>query len=105
VVYGLRGKREGERGDFLNAEVAKVSQRAQKRKYQKNSKLEVKNRNSFLTFMVNFWFSFLFVFFCALCETFATSAFKKSPYSPRIPRIQSFKTTTPASSKAQPSSR
>jgi hypothetical protein len=52
--------------EFLNAEGAKVSQSAQKKK-KRNSKLKYKNQ-------LLYYFSPLF---CALCETFAPSAFKK----------------------------
>ena len=71
--------RERERG-FLNAEGAKVTQRAQ-RKTEKEYKMKtkkdflidsscVKNRSIFLVFI-------LYFLFCAICETFAPSAFKK----------------------------
>jgi hypothetical protein len=70
----------------LNAEGAKIAQRTQKRKYQKIQK-EDKNSTSKLILKIRIfyikYFVFLLnslVFFCALCETFAPSAFKKSPY-------------------------
>jgi hypothetical protein len=70
---------------FLNAEGAKVSQRTQKRKYKKKTKMKALGTNRFyksrfLSFFFFYFFCLLFVFFCALCETFAPSAFKKSPY-------------------------
>jgi hypothetical protein len=68
------------RGLFLNAEGAKVTQRTQKRKYKdktKNGTLNAKQPKLYF----KFWLNILFDFFCALRETFAPSAFKKSPSS------------------------
>ncbi len=50
-------------GDFLNAEDAKVSQRTQK---GKNTSVRLSG----------FTFEFSWMFFCELCVTSATSAFK-----------------------------
>jgi cytoskeletal protein RodZ len=77
---------EVEYGDFLNAEGAKVSQRAQKKSKKKNTKLK-KKREFFqkrhqLLEKYSFLVLLLSPLFCALCETFAFSAFKNSPFPP-----------------------
>jgi hypothetical protein len=68
----------------LNAEGAKVSQRAQKR----NTKNKTKKENAIFIFNKIYVFFFIplrfsFSPFCVLCETFAPSAFKKIRFRPQ----------------------
>ncbi len=63
----------------MNAESAKVSQRAQKKakKIQKED-LKVQMQRNRFTKAIFLIFVFFTLIFCALCETFAPSAFKNS---------------------------
>jgi transposase len=82
---------EGGRGEFLNAEGAKVSQRTQKgrkktkggNKKKKKENLKLKKLSSNRRSKIEFFVLLLHFLFCALCEIFAPSAFKKSPFSLR----------------------
>jgi hypothetical protein len=75
-----------EDGDFFErrgregfAKVAKVAKKTRKGE-KEYKKYNLKNIKKYpINIYFDFLFCILFVFFCALCETFAPSAFKKIP--------------------------